>query len=571
MAEIKPSPGRSRRDGPSSRRAFLQRSAGVALAVPAVAAGASAWLHAARPAAARSEPGTLIIADNLKDNWDTLDPARVYGDNPMAAMNVIYETLYHLPDVPPSATGPAGPDLGSLHKPLLAADFPGVSADGRELTIPLRRGVTFQHTGNEMTAEDWVFSWRRLGHMRHRPFYFYAEHIAHVEAIDTYTLGVRLIRPNVAIVALLSAPQFSVTDRKAVIEHGGVTELPLGETDPALAFMQDNSAGTGPYQLVRFDVDSEVVVERNPRYWGEAPKLEQIVWRQTLPDAQVGAVLAGEADVAYTVEPGAIARLEGDPSVQVLSGASLQVGYLALSMRPRVGGPLAIKELRQAIGHAIDYDGILTGLAAGRAVRPATVVPFGLLGAAEVRDKGYRHNLARARELFHASGLGTATLTLAYSAGEASPSGIPMEALVAKIRDDLQQIEGLTVVLEPMEGARRFREYREGRLQFNFSNWSALWADVHYFALAFGHTGGDAARRLGYANPALDALLAEGIAERDVEKRARIYAAIQEQFIEDAVYLTIEQPEHIKVAAANVRGVQVHPMYQLQLRHASKA
>ena len=554
-----------------SRRGFLRRSAGMALAASAGAAASSAWPRAARPVAAGGNSTTLVIADNLRDNWDTLDPAQFYADNPMAAMNVVYETLYHLPDYLPSSTGPVELEFERLFEPLLATDFPRVSADGRELTIPLRRGVTFQHTGNEMTAHDWVFSWRRLGHMQHHPFYFYAEHIAHVEAIDTYTLGVRLFRPNVAIVALLSASQFAVTDSRTVLAHGGVTELPLGQTDPAQAFMNANSAGTGPYQLVRFDVDNEVVLERNPLYWGEAPQLDRLVWRQTLPDAQLRAVLAGEADIAYTVEPSAIAHLAADPSVQLLTGASLQVGYLAMSIRPRVGGPLVSKDLRQAIGYAIDYDGILSGLAAGHAFRPATIVPEGLLGAADVRGKGYTHDLARANELFRASGLGAATLALTYSAGEASPSGIPMEVLIAKIRDDLQQIEGLTIVLEPMDGARRFREYRLGRLQFNFSNWSALWADVHYFAQAFGHTGGHAARRLGYSNPAVDALLARGITERDVEARTQIYAAIQEQLIEDAVYLVIEQPEHIKVAAANVRGVQVHPVYQIQLRGASKS
>ena len=244
VADDKQPPGRrlvdatDGRDGAPSRRAFLRRSAGVALAVPALAAASSAWPRAARSMAAGGDRATLVIADNLKDNWDTLDPARVYADNPMAAMNVVYETLYHLPDYLQGATGPVGPELEPLHEPLLATDFPAVSADGLDLTIPLRRGVRFQHTGNEMTADDWVFSWRRLGHMRHAPFYFYAEYIAHVEAIDTYTLGVRLRRPMVAVVALLGAPQFSVTDSRSVIANGGVTELPLGATDPAQAFMQ---------------------------------------------------------------------------------------------------------------------------------------------------------------------------------------------------------------------------------------------------------------------------------------------------------------------------------------------
>ena len=57
------------------------------------------------------------------------------------------------------------PDL-TKYVPVLAKDVPttqngGISADGKTYTFKLRDNVKF-HTGNTMTADDWVFSMKRL-------------------------------------------------------------------------------------------------------------------------------------------------------------------------------------------------------------------------------------------------------------------------------------------------------------------------------------------------------------------------------------------------------------------------
>ena len=56
-----------------------------------------------------------------------------------------------------------------------------------------------------------------------------------------------------------------------------------------------------------------------------------------------------------------------------------------------IGGPLANPTLRQAIGYAIDYDGIVNGLMSGAAIQPATIAPEPLPGTLADPGQEVRH------------------------------------------------------------------------------------------------------------------------------------------------------------------------------------
>jgi peptide/nickel transport system substrate-binding protein len=163
---------------------------------------------------------TLVIADNMSGGlWLSLDPGRFYEVNPTAAMNVIYETLYHIPDA-------GKPDQ---FEPLLADGMPELSADGLEATIKLRPGVKFHTTGNEMTAADWVFSWNRLKNIKAAPSYL-TTYWTQVEAVDATTLKITLPSPNPALIAILSSTPLSVTDSATVRSRAAPTRR--GPTNP---------------------------------------------------------------------------------------------------------------------------------------------------------------------------------------------------------------------------------------------------------------------------------------------------------------------------------------------------
>ncbi|MDQ6604058.1 MAG: ABC transporter substrate-binding protein, partial [Chloroflexota bacterium] len=88
------------------------------------------------------------------------------------------------------------PDL-TQYVPVLAKEVPtiqngGVSADGKTYTFKLRDNVKF-HTGNIMTADDWVFSMKRLHYISDNPSFladpFSTKDAVNATAVDKMTVS----------------------------------------------------------------------------------------------------------------------------------------------------------------------------------------------------------------------------------------------------------------------------------------------------------------------------------------------------------------------------------------------
>ncbi|CAN5424107.1 ABC transporter substrate-binding protein [soil metagenome] len=556
--------------GNISRRQFLSRA--VALGAGAIAAStllsesASAAPQSAGRAltsANQTDPTTLIIVDNLPANsWLYLDPGRIYEVNDQAAQNLIYETLYHIPD---------GSQLANI-EPLGAIELPVLSADGLTATIALRPGMKFHNTGNICTAADWVWSFERLVNLKGNASFLFSDFFEAVTAVDDNTLELKLLTPNAALNGIPTSAARGVMDSKAGIESGGSSAADADVTDKLTDWINEgNSLGTGPYKLTAWDVNGEVVLEPTGEYYGEAPTFAKIIWRNVSDlNTQLQLLETGEVDLAYAVDPDSYESAASNEGLQIIEGPSLAYEYLALNVTEEVGGALANKAVRQAIAASIDYDGIIEGLLAGAGVRPATVVPVGLAGEDLVADKKIVTDLAKAQELFDSSGLGEASIKLTFDAGGISPGGVDREILASKLQSDIQQIKGLTVELVPMDPTQRLADFRAGKLQFVMSSWAPDYADVHTYAQPFGQTGGAAAKRVGYSNPAVDTLLDAAIVEADMAKRADLYAQVQEILIDEVPFIVEFQPSYRFPAAKSVTGVTPQGLVIIQLRYASK-
>jgi peptide/nickel transport system substrate-binding protein len=548
-----------------NRRRLVGGVAAAAIAAPVSGLGHGSRASAAPRRAVRPQvdPKTLVMLDNIQGgNWLYYDPAKLYEINPAAGFQVTYETLYHIPD---------GYEIGVI-EPLLAEAMPEVSEDGLTATIKVKSGIKFHNTGNEMTADDWVWSWNRLKNIKGNPSFLMTDFIESVTAVDPTTLEIKLLSPNAALAAILTSLPFAVSDSKTGMEHGGSAEEDADQTDTLTDWLNaGNSFGTGPYRLVQWDIAGEIIIERNPDYWGEPAALDQIIFRNVADSStQVQLLETGEADMAFAIDPDKVQQVLDNQGLQLLEGPSLAYEYVAMHTQEEVGGPLAKKEARQAIAHAIDYAGIIDGLMGGRAIRPATVIPLGLLGAEDVQPDSFQTDVARANELWAASGNGPTELTLTYGAGQFCPGGLSRDVLSAKLQEDIQQIEGVTVTLTPMDPTQRLQEYREGKLQFTMSDWSPDYADVHSYADPFGRTDGAAARRVGYSNPEVDALLDKGIANLDEESRLADYVELQKILLDDCAFIVDFQPNYVVPASAAVIGAAPHGVYIVQLRYASK-
>jgi peptide/nickel transport system substrate-binding protein len=552
--------------GELTRREFITRATIAGVGASTITAALS------QGALAQADATTLVIADALNgQDWLHLDPGWFYEINSSQAMNIVYEPLYHIPD----GTNPT--DV----QPLLAEALPEISEDGLTATIKLRQGVKFHTSGNEMTAADVIFTWARLANIGYQAAFMAIDYWSSVTAIDDYTIELKLPTPNAALPALLSSMPLSITDSKRVIELGGTDATPTGD-DPAASdevlaneaakdAITNDSVGTGPFKMSSWNRDGEIVIEANPDYWGEAPAIQRIIWRNTNDaNAQVQLVQTGEADLAYALPVDQVETIRTDPNLQLLEGATLALEYLGLNLREERGGPLAKKEVRQALASAIDYDGIISSIMGGGAVRPATAIPLPLTGSEAVLPNAYVLDLAKAQELWDASGVGEQEIEITYDSDSPAQGGASLESIAVKLKSDLEQINGCTIKLAPMPGTERIAAYRAQDFQATLSPWTPDYPDVDTYAGPFARTDTAAAGRVGYSDPEVDAWLDEGLAERDPVKREEIYVKIQERMIDACAFIVLYQPTDRKAARAVVQGVTTHPVYQIQLRGASK-
>ncbi len=526
---------------------------------PAAAATTAGVAPTTAPAAggttAAAKPGGQIIMGRNINDLITFDPGHVYEISSNPIMAGAYETLVF--QNPPDIT---------KYVPVLAKEVPttqngGISADGKTYTFKLRDNVKF-HTGNTMTADDWVFSMRRLHYLSDNPSFladpFSTATAVNVKAVDPMTVQFTLAAPNVAFLSYMATNNTVVLDSKAVKEKGGTDAPTAKDTDKAKDFLDQNSAGTGPFILKSFKIKDEVVMDKNPNYWGSPAKFDRFILKQMKDSGTERQQLeAGAIDIANDLDPDAVAALAKSGKYTITKGNTLDHVYLALNTSSDVGGLLANKLVRQAIGYAIDYDGIINGLLKGAAVRPPTIIPLGLLGVDKVTPM-YKTDLTKAKDLVKQANAVGQTIKLTYGAGDVI-EGVALDTLAPKLKADIEQT-GLKVELVPQEPQQRLADYRAAKLQFTVSSWSPDYADVHTYAEPFGKTGGAAAKRVKYSNPEVDKLLAQGLTENDSAKRADIYGQIQKIIQDDAPFLVIEQPVAQIVTTKAITGYVYHPV-----------
>ena len=115
----------------------------------------------------------------------------------------------------------------------------------------------------------------------------------------------------------------TIVSPKVAAEHG-----------KRFGYSPEATAGTGPYRVVRWRKDIELVLERFDDYFGENGKLDAVVYRP-IPEAasRIIALESGDVDVITHIPPPDLPRLESDPDVQVLEDPQHWRSAVSLSLQ----------------------------------------------------------------------------------------------------------------------------------------------------------------------------------------------------------------------------------------------
>jgi peptide/nickel transport system substrate-binding protein len=446
--------------------------------------------------------------------------------------------------------------------PVLAKSWE-ISDDALSYTFHLRDDVTFA-SGNPMTAKDVYFSWMRMKNKQGMPSWFMG-YVDELEVIDDYTIKATLTDAAPSFIKVLTTPYMCVLDSEVVKAHGGTDAEDASTTDTATEWLNQNSAGSGPYILTSWSLKSEVVLEANENWWAGEPLLDKIVIQHVEdPTTALQMVQRGDADMALQlVGPDLIDVARGDPNLNVLTPPSFNIMYLMLTNNPEMSEYLPNKKVRQAIMRAVDYDGIINDVLRGLAVRPPSIIPLGMEGVDP--DMAVTRDLDAARALLADAGYPDGfALELTY------PVNPLWDQVVAKIQSDLAEI-GITVELVPTDyGILMTQIWEERVVPFWFEDWYPDYLDYTIWTDYWSYEGGDECGNAYCNNPELEEVALTIAHEYDHDKRLAAVKKWQEIMIDDAWAITIYQPAEIVVMNKDVKDFGYIPVIFTDWKTISK-
>ena len=483
---------------------------------------------------------TLIFGADATD-LISLDPAVAYEFGGIQVVGNIYETLVSF--------DPGQPGI----KPLLAESWEIVNnSDGTSsITFKLNPAAVFA-SGNPVTAQDVVFSWARAIDMNMSPAFLFID-IAGLttdsfSAVDASTFQVNLpatISPPV----FLSVISFSLA---AVIEQAAL-EPNLGD-DMGSAWLNDNSAGSGPYVLTSWERSAQVTLDVNPNYWGAAPAMKRVIVQNMPEQANLQAAIeTGDIDIAQDLGPEQAATLEGNPDVVLSQATSTLLVYVGMNATK---APLDNPDVREAIRYAINYDDIAT-LLKGNGKIVQEILPEGFTGF--TGKNPFSQDIAKAQELLDKAGVAAGTeIDFMVPTGTA-PGGLEWNILGAKIQADLDLI-GLKVNIQQLTQAELLDIYRAQGGELTLMNWGPDFPDADGNATPFANWE---ANSLAWRNDWNDAtaidLSKQAAQAATTDERIALYAELVDYVQHNGPYVMLYQPIRTYGVRSNVNGFMYDP------------
>jgi peptide/nickel transport system substrate-binding protein len=476
---------------------------------------------------AQSKKNTLVIGVDISDTI-SLDPARQAQYTPPMTLLAAYDTL---------VTMTPGEYINVA--PALATKWER-TPDKKGWRFTIRDGVKFA-SGNPMSVEDVKWSFDRVLNIGDQPSQ-YISHVDRTEIVDPKTVDIILKDPTQPLLTIIAAPGFVVYDRKLVEQHGGDASKEAKTKDKATAWLHENSAGSGAYKLVRWERNQQIQLVRNDNYWRGKPPFERVVIRHIGDSAaQLLSLRRGDLDIAFNLIPEQVATIKSDPDLRLESLTSLDFVYMALTQNPEFNKALGQKEARQAIGYAIDYQGIITNLLGGAALKPAHFLPIGALGATEENAKeiGFKQDLDKAKALLQKAGLADGfEFEIAY--GNAAIAGVTYQTLAQKIQSDLARVN-IRAKLNPMDQVNLRTTYTGNKAQGGvLTFWNPPAVENLLWAAA---TVERVAKRVHWqVPPEVTQLVKSAAAEEDQKKAAELWVEYQKRLVDQANLILLFQP-----------------------------
>jgi peptide/nickel transport system substrate-binding protein len=312
-------------------------------------------------------------------------------------------------------------------------------------------------------------------------------------------------------------------------------------------WLGSNVDGTaqGPFVLQSWQHGSGWVLAKNPNYYGQQPKVDQVVFK-VIPNAssRLALLKSGAVDIAYDLPLKDIKALSSDPDIQVIRHPSRFVVFLGMNSKVK---PFNNVKVRQAISYATPYQTIISQVLQGYGRQLTSPIPF---GTPTHTDKffAYKTDLTKAKQLLKDAGYPNGfktTLYVASGVDEGTETAVWMQQSLAKI--------GIKLQIQQLPGANFTSRLQKHQLSFFFfNNWISINNDPFYHLYWLFRSA--CCDYTNYANKAVWKTIDGNLLADNGKARDAAAVSAQKQIMSDAPWVFLYQPDFVLAMRKNVHG-----------------
>lgn len=541
--------------------------------------------------------GGVYRMNVLRGNPNALDPVLISSKHADDIASQIYDKLIDLDD--------------SLRMiPELAREIPSISEDGRTYTFKLRTDVNFQNSecfpggkGRRLTANDVRYSLTRGCDPRANTVAFWAFNdkvvgatefntralaemkkempeggadsmgIPGFRVVDDSTFQIELIKPYAPFIFVLCNSLGSIVPHEAVEKYGK-------------DFFR-NPVGSGPFVFSSWRADQEIVLKRNPEYWGKdehgnrLPLLDEIRCTFIKDDkVQLSEFMNGGLEESYNIPTERFADIfdletrkprEAFATYQIQQSPAMLTWFFDFNTTKR---PFDRREVRRAFSFAVDRAKIVRFALQNSPFGPADhgIVPPVFPGYPVSSIKGYTFNPDSARRLLAEAG---------YPEGKGFPKvelTIYPEPRLRQVAEVVQEMLksnlNVQVDIEVFDFPQLQDQADLGKLLFWGARWYGDYPDPETYLLLFNgeliptdSTVKSYPNATRYYSADYIAAFNKGVSTIDPKAQMGYYARAEQIAMDDAPALPLFYDMHYRLLQPWVRDCPLDAMARYDLKY----
>jgi len=386
---------------------------------------ASAALTAGQSVAFERVDGEKIMVIAGRQGVQVLDPSVKYDATIRTLQQAVYDGLVKYEGTPPKI------------KPWLAESW-STSDDGLVWTFNLTKNVKF-HNGDPLDAEAVRFSFERTLKLNKGPAWMLSAFLKpeNIQALDAHTIQFTLDKPYSPLISFM--PWWYIMNPKQVMSN----EV---DGDFGQKWLIDHEAGSGPFILKRFEQGKLYELTRVKDYWKGFPyegnKLGGIIYKLIRESSsQRAALIRGEADIVTDLSPDEFDAVAKRGGFTTSTNPALTAFGLKFNTK---GEYMSDKNLRKAVAWAFDYSAF-DKIYNGKAKLQTSPFTDGIKGKITVPGMP-RHDVAKAKEYLAKSKWPNGGIELDY----VYVQGLDEERLMGLVLIDSLKDINITVKMVPL-------------------------------------------------------------------------------------------------------------------------